>query len=86
MFDIPVRDYNMQFEQNICMQCGKEKAKYVCDYVIGKTFDLKGKGIVDEVLCDKFICENCRIRINNKDYCKEHYMALKIEINTYKGE
>ena len=54
----------------------------MCDYVVGKTFDLYGKGKVANCMCNEYLCENCRIRINNRDYCKQHYEELKMEINT----
>ena len=38
--DIPIKDRTKQLELGICMECGKRKAKYLCDFIIGKSFDL----------------------------------------------
>lgn len=78
--DIPIKNIYKQFELGICMECGKRKAKYLCDYVIGKTFDLHGKGQIKESTCNKYLCEKCTNKLNKRDYCKEHIKKLKEEL------
>lgn len=75
--DIPIKNKNTQIELGICMECGKRKAKYLCDFVIGKSFDLYGKGVCKNSTCDKYLCEKCTNKVNNRDYCKEHIKLLK---------
>lgn len=36
--DIPIRNPIKQLELGICMECGKRKAKYLCDYITGKIY------------------------------------------------
>lgn len=82
--DIPIKDRNKQLELGICMECGKRKAKYLCDYITGKTFDLYGKGKIEPSTCDKYLCEKCTNKLNGKDYCKEHIKQLKEELKDIK--
>ncbi len=79
--DIPIKNHFMQLELEICMECGKRKAKYLCDYITGKSFDLYGKGKIETLTCDKLLCEKCTNKLNSKDYCKEHIKQLREEIN-----
>ncbi len=79
-WDIPVKDRSTQLELGICMECGKRKAKYLCDYITGKTFDLHGKGQIKQSTCDKYLCEKCTNKLNGRDYCKEHIKELKEEL------
>ena len=79
--DIPIKNCVKQLELGICMECGKRKAKYLCDYITGKSFDLYGKGKIQTSTCDKLLCEKCTNKLNKKDYCKEHIKELKREIN-----
>ena len=79
-WDIPVKDRSTQLELGICMECGKRKAKYLCDYITGKSFDLYGKGKIETSTCDKLLCEKCTNKLNGKDYCKEHIKQLKEEL------
>ena len=69
--DIPIKSITMQLGLGICMQCGKRKAKYLCDYITGKTFDLHGKGQIKKSTCDKYLCEKCTNKLNKRDYCRE---------------
>lgn len=78
--DIPIKNIKTQIELGICMECGKRKAKYLCDYIVGKTFDLYGKGKIVTSTCDKYLCEKCTNKLNERDYCKEHIKLLKKEI------
>ena len=78
--DIPVKSLTKQLELGICMECGKRKAKYLCDYITGKTFDLYGKGQIKESTCDKYLCEKCTNKLNKRDYCREHINQLKEEL------
>lgn len=82
--DIPVKDRNMQLELGICMECGKRKAKYLCDYITGQSFNLYGKGSIKESTCDKLLCEKCTNKLNERDYCKEHIKELKEELKYIK--
>jgi len=82
--DIPIKDRNKQLELGICMECGKRKAKYLCDYITGKSFDLYGKGKIEPSTCDKYLCEKCTNKLNGKDYCKEHIKQLKEELKDIK--
>ena len=83
-YDIPIKNKLMQKELGICEECGKRKAKYLCDYVIGKSFDLYGKGRIQQSTCDKYLCENCTNRINERDYCSKHIFNLKVELGAIK--
>ena len=78
--DIPVKSLTKQLELGICMECEKRKAKYLCDYITGKTFDLYGKGQIKESTCDKYLCEKCTNKLNKRDYCKKHIKQLKEEL------
>ena len=78
--DIPIWDRNKQRELGICFECGKRKAKFQCDFLTGKTFDLYGKGVIKESTCDVYLCDKCTNKLNQKDYCKKHYEDLKKEI------
>ncbi len=78
--DIPIWDRTKQLELGICFECGKRKAKFQCDYLTGKTFDLYGKGVIKESTCDAYLCEKCTNKLNKRDYCKKHYEELKKEI------
>ena len=78
--DIPIKDRIKQLELGICMECGKRKAKYLCDYITGKSFDLYGKGRIETSTCDKYLCEKCTNKLNKKDYCKKHIKLLKEEL------
>ena len=78
--DIPIKDCTKQLELGICMECGKRKAKYLCDYITGKSFDLYGKGKIEISTCDKLLCEECTNKLNGKDYCIEHIKLLKKEL------
>ena len=78
--DIPIKNHSMQLELGFCMECGKRKAKYLCDYITGKSFDLYGKGKIETSTCDKLLCEKCTNKLNSKDYCKEHIKQLKEEL------
>ena len=82
--DIPIKSIAMQLELGICMQCGKRKAKYLCDYITGKTFDLHGKGQIKKSTCDKYLCEKCTNKLNQRDYCREHIKQLKKELKENK--
>ena len=82
--DIPVKSRELQFEHGICMECGKRKAKYLCDYIVGKTFDLYGKGIIKTSTCDKYLCEKCTHKVNNKDYCSDCIKKIKNEVEGWK--
>lgn len=82
--DIPIKNPFMQLELGICIECGKRKAKYLCDYITGKTFDLYGKGKIEPSTCDKYLCEKCTNKLNGKDYCKEHIKQLKEELKDIK--
>jgi uncharacterized protein (DUF2147 family) len=84
--NIPIRNISIQLEKGICMECGKRKAKYLCDYVVGKSFDLYGKGKIEISTCDKLLCEKCTNKLNTKDYCKEHLIELKKELNDIKNK
>ena len=77
--DVPVLDRNRQRKLGLCFECGKRKAKYVCDYITGKSFDFYGEGTIKISTCDKYLCEKCTNKLNKRDYCKEHYEALKKE-------
>lgn len=77
--DIPVKDIYKQIELGLCMECGKRKAKYLCDYIIGKSFDLYGKGVCKTATCDKYLCEKCTSKVNHRDYCKEHIKYIRKE-------
>ena len=79
--DIPIKDRNKQLELGICMECGKRKAKYLCDYITGKSFDLYGKGKIEPSTCDKYLCEKCTNKLNRRDYCKNHIKEVKKELN-----
>ena len=83
-WDIYVKNRNMQLKLGICMECGKRKAKYLCDYITGKTFDLYGKGQIKESTCDKLLCEKCTNKLNKRDYCKEHFEDLEEELKLKK--
>lgn len=78
--DIPVKNLTKQLELGICMECGKRKAKYLCDYITGKSFDLYGKGQITESTCDKYLCEKCTNKLNKRDYCKKHIKQLKEQL------
>ncbi len=82
--DIPVKSITKQLELGLCMECGKRKAKYLCDYITGKTFDLYGKGKIEPSTCDKYLCEKCTNKLNGKDCCKEHIKQLKEELKDIK--
>lgn len=79
--DIPIKNPIKQIEFGICMECGKRKAKYLCDYITGKSIDLYGKGRVEPSTCDKLLCEKCTNKLNGMDYCKKHIKQLREEIN-----
>ena len=79
-WDIPVKNRNMQLKLGICMECGRRKGKYLCDYITGQSFDLYGKGQIKESTCDKYLCEKCTNKLNKRDYCKEHIKKLKEEL------
>ena len=38
--DIPIWSTSEQMEKGYCMECGKRKAKWQCDYITGKSIDL----------------------------------------------
>lgn len=76
-WDIPVKNRNMQLKLGICMECGRRKAKCLCDYITGQSFDLYEKGQIKESICDKYLCEKCTNKLNGRDYCKEHIKELK---------
>ena len=78
--DIPVKSLTKQLELGLCMECGKRKAKYLCDYITGQSFDLYGKGQIKESTCDKLLCEKCTNKLNKRDYCKEHFKDLEEEL------
>ena len=78
--DIPIKNHSMQLESGICMECGKRKAKYLCDYITGKSFDLYGKGQITESTCDKYLCKKCTNKLNKRDYCIDHIKQLKKEL------
>ena len=78
--DIPIKDRTKQLELGICMECGKRKAKYLCDYITGKSFDLYGKGKIEISTCEKYLCEKCNNKLNKRDYCKKHIKLLKEEL------
>ena len=82
--DIPIKNHIKQLELGICMECGKRKAKYLCDYITGKFFDLYGKGKIETSTCDKLLCEECTNKLNGKDYCIEHIKLLKKELENIK--
>lgn len=82
--DIPIYSILDRLKLGICFECGKRKAKYLCDYVEGKSFDLHGEDVIKESTCDKYLCEKCTNKLNKRDYCKEHYEALKKEIKEKK--
>lgn len=73
-------DKIVQLPQIICEECYKREATRLCDYDIGYSIDLEGRGKVKRVTCDKKLCAECATKINNKDYCKEHIKALKKEL------
>lgn len=78
--DIPIWSTSEQMEKGYCMECGKRKAKWQCDYITGKSIDLYGKGVMKQSTCDKYLCDECTYKINYRDYCKEHYKMIKEEI------
>ena len=82
--DIPIKNRIKQLELGICMEYGKRKAKYLCDYITGKSFDLYGKGKIEMSNCDKMLCEKCTNKLNGRDYCKEHIKQLKEELKEIK--
>ena len=79
-FDIPIWDRNEQRKLGLCFECGKRKAKFQCDYITGKTFDLYGKGKIEQSMCSNYLCEKCTNKLNERDYCKKHYEELKKEM------
>ena len=83
-YDIPIKNRLMQKELGICEECGKRKAKYLCDYIDGKTFDLWGRGKIEQSTCDKYLCEKCTNKLNERDYCSKHIQDLKIELGAIK--
>ena len=82
--DIPIKNRIKQIEFGICMECGKRKAKYLCDYIVGKTYDLYGKGSIETSTCDKYLCEKCTNKLNGRDYCINHIKELKKELKLKK--
>lgn len=75
--DIPFFSVFDRQKFGYCMECGKRKAKYLCDYHTGKTIDLYGKGMIEKSTCDWLLCEKCTNKINGKDYCKKHFNKVK---------
>ncbi len=65
---------------NLCDECKKREATRLCDYDIGYNIDVSGKGKVKRVTCDRKLCDECTHKLNNKDYCHEHWESLKQEI------
>ena len=84
--DIPIWSILYRQKLGYCMECGKNKAKYLCDYHIGKTIDLYGKGLIEDSTCDLLLCEKCTNKIANKDYCKKHFNQVKGEINENRNQ
>ena len=78
--DIPIWSISERLEKGYCMECGKRKAKWQCDYIVGKSIDLYGKGVMKQSTCDKYLCDKCTHKINYRDYCKKHYKMIKEEM------
>lgn len=64
----------------VCEECRKREATLLCDFVVGKYFDLEGLGRITKATCDKKLCEKCTRKINTRDYCKNHFQELKKEV------
>lgn len=66
--------------KNVCEECRKREATLLCDFIVGHNIDLVGKGKVGITTCDKKLCEKCARKVNTRDYCKNHFQELKIEV------
>ena len=61
-------------------ETSENNGKRMLDYIVGKSIDLYGKGVMKQSTCDKYLCDKCTHKINYKDYCKKHYEMIKEEI------
>ena len=66
--------------KNVCEECRKREATLLCDFIVGKFIDLDGAGKITKATCDKKLCEKCARKVNTRDYCKNHFQKLRIEI------
>lgn len=74
--DIPYFSLTDREENGYCMECGKRKAKFQCDYITGKSFDLPKKGMIKECTCDWYLCEKCTNKLDGFDYCPKHFKLI----------
>ena len=67
-----------------CVFCGIRPATRLWDYETGLLFDaLDDNGHfkpIQKCRCSATMCDKCSTKINGKDYCPNHILDLKYEI------
>ena len=66
-----------------CRECKTRPATRLCDYEDGLLFDAKAENGIKKPIqrsyCSKPLCDECTHKLNQKDYCTEHWNLIKKE-------